>query len=224
MDRLKPEIIAARISDAVLHKHPFSYIRYNDGEAMFMTNHSYCEQRFYGGMFPEPFRTQLKNDMRKAYLECDILGSTEKEEKGRSMYYTMSHNLDFINTNAELGSACDPIYWHDNDLYDMMLHGTVNIITQHDVEDKFEQRFGMRPNVIKILRPQTGAAKHIADYAQILDLEVKKELYFVSWSLLGKATCGIIKERGGVAVDIGAIIDGWMGWKTRSYHSEKYRL
>ena len=224
MGRLKPEIIAARISGAVLHKHPFSYIRYNDGEAMFMANNDYCEKRFYGGMFPEPFRSQLKRDMRKAYLNCDIIGITGDEQQDRGHYYNLSYHMAHIVSDAELGCARDPIDWHDNDLYEMMLHGNVNLVTCHDVGDKFKERFGVEPNVIKILRPARGATQHMADYAKFLNIAVKKELYFVSWSLLGKAICGHIKAHGGVAVDIGAIIDGWMGMQTRSYHSEKYRL
>jgi hypothetical protein len=40
-------------------------------------------------------------------------------------------------------------------------------------------------------------------------------LYLVAGGLLGKLYCDRIKRSGGVAVDIGALIDGWMGTDTR---------
>jgi len=34
-------------------------------------------------------------------------------------------------------------------------------------------------------------------------------VYLVGAGILGKMYCDVIKQRGGVAIDIGAVIDGW---------------
>ncbi len=222
--RLKPEVIAGQISDAVLNNTPYSYIRYNDGEVMFMADNHYWEKLVFGGITPAPFRERLKKDILKAYCNCDVIGITPEKQRYRSKYYAWGCDMIYVETDAALGEGIDPIYWHDHNLYDMMMHGEVNLITGHDVGDKFENRFGVQPTIIKVTLQGRGAVNHIAEYEKLLERETWEGLYFVGWSLLGKAICGVIKERGGVAVDIGAIIDGWMGMKTRSYHNEKSKL
>ncbi|MCK5015501.1 MAG: hypothetical protein KAS32_00350 [Candidatus Peribacteraceae bacterium] len=189
-----------------------------------MSNNTVTEQRFYGGIFPEPFRSQLKRDMRKAYANCDVIGITPDDKRHRGKYYDMGADMCLVESNAKLGSARDPINWHDKDMYPAMIHDKVNVITCHDIKDKLEKWWGCDVNIIKILPPARGVTQHMADYANIQAEIDMSGLYFVSWSLLGKAICGVIKERGGQAVDIGAIVDGWAGQKTRSYHSKKHKL
>jgi hypothetical protein len=43
------------------------------------------------------------------------------------------------------------------------------------------------------------------------------QVFLVAAGLLGKVYCGIIKERGGIAIDIGAVADIWMGKNTRVF-------
>jgi tetratricopeptide (TPR) repeat protein len=40
-------------------------------------------------------------------------------------------------------------------------------------------------------------------------------LFIVAGGLLGKIYCSIIRQRGGVAIDVGSIVDAWMGINTR---------
>jgi hypothetical protein len=49
------------------------------------------------------------------------------------------------------------------------------------------------------------------------DLHVREpgELFLVAAGLLGKIYCEVIRSRGGIAVDIGSLADGWMGFNTR---------
>ena len=139
MKRLKPKAIAGRISDAVMRNTPFSYIRYNDGEVMFMFGNHYPEKRFFGGIFPEPFRSQLKRDMRKAYENCDVIGITPEKSRKRGKYYNMGADMIGVESQSRLGSARDPIDWHDSNMYEAMIHGKVNVITCHDIKDKLEE-------------------------------------------------------------------------------------
>lgn len=44
------------------------------------------------------------------------------------------------------------------------------------------------------------------------------EVFLVAAGFLGKIYCGVIKEAGGIAIDVGSIVDGWMGYNTRPGH------
>ena len=44
------------------------------------------------------------------------------------------------------------------------------------------------------------------------------KVYLVAAGFLGKLYCHAIKKQGGIALDIGAIVDYWCGYKTRDFH------
>jgi hypothetical protein len=48
------------------------------------------------------------------------------------------------------------------------------------------------------------------------------EIYLVGAGILGKIFCNIIKERGGIALDIGSMADYWLGHETRRYIREQF--
>ena len=50
--------------------------------------------------------------------------------------------------------------------------------------------------------------KYVSNFLQNMD-DAAGELFFVGAGLLGKYYCSLIKERGGVALDIGSVIDSW---------------
>lgn len=54
------------------------------------------------------------------------------------------------------------------------------------------------------------------------------ELFLISAGILGKALCRYVKAQGGVALDIGSVVDVWLGKAVRNYHSpdfiERYRI
>jgi hypothetical protein len=50
---------------------------------------------------------------------------------------------------------------------------------------------------------------------QDLSQPLAGELFLVAGGLLGKIYCDRIKRSGGVAIDIGSLIDAWLGAPTR---------
>lgn len=50
---------------------------------------------------------------------------------------------------------------------------------------------------------------------QALDRPLAGELFLVSGGLLGKFYCDRIRSSGGVALDIGSLVDAWLGYQTR---------
>jgi hypothetical protein len=69
-----------------------------------------------------------------------------------------------------------------------------------------------------------GGTGHFPNrYTEILaNLTVPRPgaVYLVAAGLLGKIYCSHIKQRGGIAIDVGAVVDAWMGFDTRPGHFE----
>ncbi len=68
-------------------------------------------------------------------------------------------------------------------------------------------------------RPGESSQPHFpARYEELrASLQVRRrgEVFLVAAGLLGKIYCQTIKQRGGIAIDIGSIVDAWLGLRTR---------
>lgn len=74
-----------------------------------------------------------------------------------------------------------------------------------------------------ILGDKAKRGTHFPDAYQSLSEKLKSirpgELYLVAGGILGKVYCNIIKQAGGVVIDIGTVADIWMGKVTRDVDS-----
>ncbi|MBY0296172.1 MAG: tetratricopeptide repeat protein [Methylobacterium sp.] len=70
-----------------------------------------------------------------------------------------------------------------------------------------------------LLGPAAAAGRHYPDRFTALMQELSRplagQLFLVAGGLLGKVYCDRIKRSGGVALDIGSLIDAWLGAPTR---------
>jgi hypothetical protein len=57
---------------------------------------------------------------------------------------------------------------------------------------------------------------------EALSSDCSGRVYIVAAGILGKAYCAQIKHSGGIALDVGSIVEGWVGKKTRRYHTEDF--
>ena len=68
-------------------------------------------------------------------------------------------------------------------------------------------------------RQNRGGPAHFPDVYRSLyrNLAVPRPgaVFLVAGGLLGKIYCHVIRQRGGIAIDAGSIVDGWMGHNTR---------
>ncbi|WP_237481378.1 class I SAM-dependent methyltransferase [Lichenibacterium dinghuense] len=107
---------------------------------------------------------------------------------------------------------------------------TVGLISPHPrLAERLRRRFGIGTVVSHVI-PGEGrlpgtirgpnAVGHFPDlYGRLLaTIEVPEPgcLFLVAGGLLGKIYCARIKALGGVAIDVGALVDAWMGYNTRS--------
>ena len=97
-----------------------------------------------------------------------------------------------------------------------------------DLAERLAARFGIASHASFLVPGENGRTQLPADvlgtghfplvYRRIMaELSVPFEgaVFLVAAGLLGKVYCARIKELGGIAIDIGALADGWMGYNTR---------
>lgn len=75
------------------------------------------------------------------------------------------------------------------------------------------------PVPLRYLRRDADWTPHFPDrFNELLDTLTPKfpgQLFFVGAGICGKVYCDIIAQRGGIALDIGAVCDAWLGISTR---------
>lgn len=108
--------------------------------------------------------------------------------------------------------------------------GKVSAVTCYsDFLDLMSRRYDFRPGMVITIPPQavnindTPADVHYPDrYREIvdeLDQDLTGHTFLVGAGLLGKMYCARIKKSGGIAIDIGSLIDVLIGHSVRPWHS-----
>lgn len=81
---------------------------------------------------------------------------------------------------------------------------------------------------VHLLGNDAGEGRHFPDRFNSLCNELSQplhgRLFLVAGGILGKLYCTRIKQSGGVALDVGSIIDAWMGRLTRPNYGTSYAL
>lgn len=106
----------------------------------------------------------------------------------------------------------------------------VSVISCHNLERYLALHYGIaieawyqtpHENRFRNMFPRNGEDDDVAFYPDIFrSIEAKirptpGDVYLVAAGFLGKLLCERIRERGGIALDIGSIADYWMGFPTR---------
>jgi hypothetical protein len=123
---------------------------------------------------------------------------------------------------------------HRHKLYTKMLKGfdTLYCIGCRDLAPQLKRAFGLREVNTYLVPPQNVPYRSQPGipverrphypllYTEILrwiDEHARGNLFFVGAGGLGKIYCDRVRDRGGMAVDVGSMFDGWAGLVTRSY-------
>ncbi len=126
----------------------------------------------------------------------------------------------FVNYDLELWSGYDLI---------MQTAGTCSVICSHpDIAAALRECFQVEVRQVLLIPPErkyTHRASHVSEeshfpesfehLADTLTVLEKGELFLVAAGILGKSYCFWIKERGGIALDVGSMADYWCGARTR---------
>lgn len=147
-----------------------------------------------------------------------LINSFGKEEAIR--LHSRLITASFINYDLELWGGYDLI---------MQAAGSCSVICSHpDIAAVLRDRFHVEVHQVLLIPPErkfahrasdTSAKSHFPDFfehlARTLTVCEKGELFLVAAGILGKSYCTWIKERGGIAIDIGSMVDFWCGARTR---------
>lgn len=232
---------------------PFSAIRCGDGEYEILKESTTPERVLerITRWFPvtgENDVTKIQRLLMKAYEDCDMLGIPSKYCMDRWGRY---HGFDNWLMRKSLFNSTR-IFFYDNDLPAFEAEGRfvnlvrglrfVGLLTCRDLKDKFRDRFKvLQVEQIRVAGEQFKYKPtafvpgfdepHWPDgFARVKTLIKSKdrtgELWIVGAGGLAKPYCQFIKEQGGMAIDVGALFDGWAGVDTRPtfQDTERYQL
>lgn len=236
------EQVAGAVLDAVREGTPFSLVRFGDGEGLFMgCGESEPPHRamMAGKFFGDPNLAARDGDRitraaADAFLRADFCGVPPPAITLPSHAYAVRsarHHGLFARGGGLMRAN---FHWvaHQRGLLRRIAarRDVVGLVTGRDVAARVKQDLKVGAVRQFLVPPQAsdafckGFMRHYPDrfeeLARLIEVPYRGALFFVGAGLLGKVYCQMIKDRGGIALDIGSVFDIWYGLKTRAYMDE----
>jgi len=232
----------AEIKDVLKHPRPFAHIRFGDGEGIVMGYPEYTK----GGRASQRWHKWIgKNNIdmemfakliRESVKAADIVGTPCKRHQTvnqdwRNVKVFMDRYKLLANDKKVCCMDCT-VDLQKMDLYKELLSHRKELyyISCRKVDEELENKFNIeyvrgfhlppqnRPFRGEVLTNKTHYPymyNFIKTWVEMHDIRGK--VFLVGAGGFGKIYCTWIKNRGGIALDIGSIFDGWKGFVTRSY-------
>lgn len=221
---------------------PWMHARFGDGEGIVMGYPEYTSNpkarkrwtKWIGANILDMQR--FAKEIREAVKMCDIVGipckrhQTVNQDWRNVKLYMEKFNL--LRKDQKVCCMDCTIDLQRNDLFKELFENLQEVycITCRDVEQSIRDRFHI-PEVNMFFlppqhRPYKGKvmtttphfpARFVYLRNTIFEMDIKNKVFLVGAGGLGKIYCKWIKQKGGIALDIGSIFDGWAGLQTRSY-------
>ena len=235
-----------QLCDCIDSGRPLSVIRLGDGEARLMAWPEFTERRaplfrslnywFGPQQFSSGDLTSMAKNLRQAVREADIVGIPDEEHKKARVdwanveLWLKAYNL--ITPGAKLAAAELHIQFYQERLFQRLLNGreSISIITCRDVGEQLRAEYGIgsvRWYPVPVEAQTVGrrrATYHWPTvYGRLMDeieIPVPGHLCLIGAGPLGKIYAARVKERGGVALDVGSVFDLWANINSRSWIEE----
>ena len=233
-------LTAAEILSRLQSNKPVSIIRAGDGENIVLNSNKSMEQYrtciksvMVRQMGYEPTMGDvdaIRENLCKAYNNADVVGLPMHEnlrklgDHWRTVEDTVKpycKTQDFTSTDV----AYDMLY---NGMLDQWLTGkkTIVYIGCRDIDEGLRRRFGTRTINSYIIAPEakfTSGYEGRRHYPEMFNemewwlnsAQCKGNPCLVGAGVIGKIYCNWMRDRGGIAFDIGAVMDLWAGFSTR---------
>ncbi|MFC8751038.1 hypothetical protein ACN429_23285 [Pseudomonas oryzihabitans] len=221
-----------KVINAMSDRRPFSWVRLGDGEGFIMGAGTVSSEeeinkimRIWFGNFEYTSDDVffLRERLFEAIKDADILGLFTPGTHSAKFYRPYSILSREINLDdIDIVSADLHLLLHDQDMYRVIIQkaGKVGLITPRRVAAKLMEAFSIDaltwvsiPEEAHYADASTVLEKHYPDYySRIIENvypDYQGQLWLVGAGLLGKSYCKIIKDRGGIALDIGSVFDSW---------------
>ena len=124
-------------------------------------------------------------------------------------------DLHMWNLWPEIFAAVPSVSWIScHDLEDH-LYTVRGVRTRQRIEIPPEHRFkNLFANNHKLAEPETTLFDQHDEVCRAIAPQ-PGDVYLIAAGFLGKIYCDIVRDRGGIAIDVGSIVDNWMGFSTR---------
>lgn len=213
---------------------PYSVIRLGDGEGAFLGYPTITNKRDVDEYLMRWLRTtavseadvlHLVNALKAAVKHADVVGLPRSKQLVHRIYRAVPAAIEAFNLQSESALFTDAALHRLLNhalLYRPLLHNApfLGLISCRRIADDLQARFNIRASHWYGVR---GAMEHPGEvetvhypngYRELRDkLEVPfpGALFLVGAGAFGKIYCHWIRQRGGVAIDIGSMCDTWAG-------------
>jgi hypothetical protein len=236
--RFKP--IVERIAHAVQTKTPFSMIRLGDGEGPVLCwpdfkspdDMALVFRRWFGhsDLSPSDLDT-IAEGLRAATRSADVLGISTHYQLAKTPRYGMVlQGIEHYHLDSPSQIMTDSAFhwylqWSGAIAYLLRGLPQVSVIGCRDIGPQIAETFGIGTVRTYLVRgehkaPGTITLPHWPDgFAEVmrqLDVIPPGSIFLVAAGVLGKIYCDRIKAKGGVALDIGALLDSWANVPSRA--------
>jgi len=225
------------IRDMVERSHPFALLRFGDGEGIFCCGYSDFVKRYqqsslkhWGQVPPLNYRYKIADDILKAFIHADIVG-LPYDFKGQWWQFALAQFLRIdkdvrtypaykcgLNIHIELERS--------GVLSELIKGREVVVVGSRDIVKRLRQFGAKQVEWVKIAgqyrfertKPRTPffmQLEHIERELTRMDLEGK--LCLLGAGVAGKHLGIIMRDRGGMVVDIGSVMDLWTGVMSRTW-------
>ncbi len=222
------------VARAVRTRTPFSFVRYNDGEAYILGARREVEDervawilhQWWGWKEPDfEFVEWLRTRLLEVAASTDVLGFFDEIDRKKARF---SRTGRLLREHADLSkvkafvSPETALRWHDAHLLERVLQQQphIKLVGAYDVSIELSTKF--RINSVEWL-PIPGHAKYtdqiqwsyshpLRRFDEINDhlkRTSKNAIVLVGAGVLGKIYCHTVKTHGGIAIDIGSVFDSW---------------
>jgi hypothetical protein len=106
--------------------------------------------------------------------------------------------------------SCHDLKSYMEDTHGVSTRKSIRIPPQHSFASMFNET----------RRARFSSAETLFDRHEMICERIKPnpgELWLISAGFLGKIYCDIVRDRGGIGIDVGSVTDYWMGYQTRVY-------
>ncbi|HEX8233935.1 MAG TPA: hypothetical protein VF559_11400 [Caulobacteraceae bacterium] len=238
---LDTQAVTARLEAAIRAARPFSMLRVNDGEGYYMgwpditprQNLVRSLQNHLGRSdLSETELDGICEGIRQAVANADIVGVYAKAEiNAFSIPRLVIERRGLAGPRTEFCRASIHRNLQEEGCFDRLLGGLdwLGLVSTHDLSRELERRFGVGrvewfPVPGQARTSEEGNAAdtgHFPGRFEALRRELQPPkpgaVFLLGAGFLGKIYARWIKDRDGIAIDIGSTLDGWAGKPTRRY-------
>lgn len=226
------EAVFDLIGNMVMKEQPFSLLRFGDGEGLFgfysdSLDTRYCNAsiKHWGEVPGRISRHQIAMNIRQAYRKCDIAALPFDFDgifwKRALIHFT---NMDCSKPMCSLNIH---ISLNQTGFLRIVTEGRpVFYISCRDVDDVFRSYGALSVTRMDISeqyrfasdKPLLPFYRQVESIVEALDkIDFRGVLCFLGAGVAGKHLGNLMRDRGGMVIDIGSVFDLWTGIKSRGW-------